>query len=301
MTRGYRTFFWPAVVILIGLVWLLVDIGQIPADRLVLLVNLWPLVLIVIGLEIIVRRTLQGAIGDLAAALVVLLAVVGSAAYIVASPSPAAMHTLDVSGVATNLHEATLEVDAGASTINISAGEGSTLYRAHIEYPGPQPDVSFDPSGGTLRISQRNTNPFGIETGHFTLDLQLSPDVTWHIQENTGAATDTMNLPNVKVSGVEINTGASHEEITLGPPSSVVPIQINGGALTVRVHRPNGVEAVVTVDGGAINLNADGHASHAVGSLEYRTPGFGGAPDAYRIEINGGAINATLDVASASG
>ncbi len=39
----YRSFFWPAVLILVGVVALLVNTGQIALDRLVLLTDLWPL------------------------------------------------------------------------------------------------------------------------------------------------------------------------------------------------------------------------------------------------------------------
>jgi len=47
--RRYRSYFWPAVLILIGLVALLVNAGVISTDRLALLANLWPVILIVIG------------------------------------------------------------------------------------------------------------------------------------------------------------------------------------------------------------------------------------------------------------
>jgi hypothetical protein len=60
MQPRYRSFFWPAVLILAGIVALLVNIGAFPVERLILLVNLWPLILIVIGLELIARRALQG-------------------------------------------------------------------------------------------------------------------------------------------------------------------------------------------------------------------------------------------------
>ena len=78
--RRNRSFFWPAVLILIGVVALLVNSGLISNDRLGLLADLWPVVLIVIGLEIIVRRGVQGSAGNVAAALIVLLAAGGTIA-----------------------------------------------------------------------------------------------------------------------------------------------------------------------------------------------------------------------------
>ena len=46
-TYRYRSFFWPALLILAGIVALLVNVGQIPAERVFQVVNLWPLVLVV--------------------------------------------------------------------------------------------------------------------------------------------------------------------------------------------------------------------------------------------------------------
>jgi len=65
-TYHYRSFLWPALLILIGVIALLANTGQIPAERLYNLVILWPLILVVIGLELIVRRSLHGVAGDVA-------------------------------------------------------------------------------------------------------------------------------------------------------------------------------------------------------------------------------------------
>src|SRR6266851_52114 len=73
MRQRYRGFFWPAVLIVIGIFALLVDLNVISADRLYRLADLWPLILIVLGLELIARRTLQGAAVDIAAVLIMVV------------------------------------------------------------------------------------------------------------------------------------------------------------------------------------------------------------------------------------
>jgi hypothetical protein len=302
-TNRYRSFFWPAVLILAGLIALLVNTGQITSDRLIELVSLWPVILIVLGLEIVVRTIVRGPAGDVAAALIIVVAVVGSAAYVAAAPNPSAPHTVDASAAVGDLHQATLEVNAGGARINITEGSdiGSNLYQAHIQYANEKPDVGFDRSTGLVVISEHNENFLGFQTGPFVLDIRLNTGVTWTITENTGASSDTINLPNIQVSGVTVNTGASTENITLSKPSGVVPIKVNGGALTVHIHRPGGTEASVMVSGGVTNLTADGHSSHAIGNVSYESPGFVGASAGYRIGVDGGACNVTLDTTTASG
>jgi hypothetical protein len=302
MQPRYRSFFWPSVLILAGVVALLVNIGGLPFERLILLVNLWPLILIVIGLEIIVRRGFHGTSADVAAALVVILAVAGGAAYIAINPSPTATGKLDSTAPAGGLRQASVEIDAGSGTIDLSAGSdlGSQLYRAHLEYPGPRPDVTFDKSTGALLISQRSNYPFGITHGHLTVTIQLNSEVRWTITENMGASKDTLNLQHVPVSAITLNNGAADEELRLGPATGVVPVDISGGAVTVHVHRPSGTEASVTVSGGAVNLDADGHSQHGIGDLTYQSSGFDGSADGYRIRVSGGACTVTLDTTPAS-
>jgi Domain of unknown function (DUF5668) len=296
--RSYRGFFWPAALILAGVIALLANAGIVSTDRLALLPDLWPVILIVIGLEIIARRGLQGASGDVAAVLIVLVAAGGALAYVALAPNPGATHTLDTSTPLGELSHAALEVDVGAATITVSGSaslEGK-LYQAHIVYAGSKPEVSLDRSNATLTIAQGNTR-FGLQARHFTLDLQLNTTIPWTITSNGGASTETYSLAAVRVRSMDISTGASREDITLGPPSGNVPITINGGALTVHIHRPAGSGASVKVSGGAISLDFDGHQQHAFGSLG-QTASSG--TDMYTVEVNGGACTVTMDTTANS-
>src|SRR5438445_13460252 len=82
----YRSFFWPALLILVGVFALLINSGLVPAERLDRLFDLWPLILRVIGLELVVRRAVHGQAAVLAAAAIVVIAIVGAAAYVALGP-----------------------------------------------------------------------------------------------------------------------------------------------------------------------------------------------------------------------
>ena len=302
MRVRYRSYFWPLVLIVIGLIALLIQLNVISSDRLYRLADLWPLILIVIGLELIARRALTGVAVDVATALILLIAGGAAIAYVALGPAiPGGIRVLDTSAQVGNLTAATVAVDVGAATINVqgSSSLGSDLYRAHIEYSGPTPRVTLDKSTGELRISQEGG--FFVSNRHFVLDLQISPAVKWSIQVNSGAATDTFRLSEVKVGSIELNTGASREDITLGPPNGMVPISVNGGALTVRIHRPAGTQVAAHVSGGAVSLTGDGHRTGAIGSAKWQSDGYDSAANAYRIEVNGGACTVTVDTSSPSG
>ncbi len=132
------------------------------------------------------------------------------------------------------------------------------------------------------------------------MDVKVNQNIAWSITENSGATTSKLNLTGVQVGAININTGASRSDIYLGDPSGIVPVTINGGSLNVHIHRPHGSAASVAVAGGAVNLSADGKQMHAIGSVSFQSPGFSAEGDAYRVEINGGACNVTLDTAPAA-
>jgi hypothetical protein len=69
-------------------------------------------------------------------------------------------------------------------------------------------------------------------------------------------------------------------------------VRINGGALTVHLHRPGGTAAAVRVSGGALSLNFDGEQSSAVGSLSQSTAP---ASDMFDVRVSGGACTVTMD------
>lgn len=299
----YRSFFWPAVLILVGVFALLINSGLVAPERLDRLADLWPLILVVIGLELLVRRSLQGANAELAAVLIVVLAICGAAAYVALGPAiPTGTQTLGVSGGVGSLKQASVRIDVGAAQITmVGRDTGEDLYRAHIEYSGRKPEVKFDSSTGDLHISQGNTSGLFFQNRRFVLDLDLNTGVTWKVAVDSGASSDSFKLSNVPLSAIELNTGASREDITVGSPSGSVPITVNGGALTVNVHRPKGVAASVAVSGGAVNLTFDGRQSHAVGTVTAQTSDYNGASDRYQIQVNGGASNVTVDASAPEG
>jgi hypothetical protein len=295
----YRSFFWPALLVLVGIVALLVNTGQIPVERLGQLIDLWPLVLIVIGIELILRRTVHGVAGDVAAALIVLLAIVGAVSYVTLAPNPSATRTLDTAGELGDSSTMRLEVNVGGARITIAdTAPTGELYRAHIDYNGPTPHVGVATGSNTLQIDQRNQDVPFFQARTFVLRLELSPAVSWSVDINSGAATVNMSFAHAQVSSLSFNTGASTDDITLGTPSAVVPVELNGGAVTIRLHRPSATPVAVEVSGGALNVNVDGRSYRAVGHVTANQD-LGGA--GYQLRVNGGACNVTVDSAAPSG
>lgn len=289
----HRSLFWPGALILVGVIALLVTTGLINGDRLVAVVALWPLILVVVGLELIVRRSVRGAAADVAALLVIVLAIAAVVGYVVAAPAPPGSSTLDLTGAMGELPSASVEIDVGSAEVTMKEGAGSDLFRLHITYAGDQPEVSYETTNGNLQIAQKRTTFFGFRAQRFVMTLQVNPHVPWTITENTGASSDTFDLAHTRVNGIAVDSGAAKEDITLGPPHGVVAITLNAGAVTAHLHRPVGTKVAAEVSGGAVSLDVDGHRSGAVGRVGYTSSELGS--DYYRIGVSGGACTVTLD------
>ena len=294
----YRGLLWPALLILIGAVALLVNTNIISADRLYRLGDLWPLLLIVIGLELLATRLpIPANASAVAAVLILLVALGGSIAYVAIGPAVPGSGTVGSVAALDGLDRASLEVNVGGATLKIVGSDlGDNLYDASIDFSGPPPNISFERSSGQVVISQNNGFHF-LGSQRFALDMKLSTKVKWTIAVHSGAANDTYDFSKVQLKSLEDDTGASRENITLGTPTGNVPVTINGGALTVDMHRPGGTAATVDVSGGAVSLDFDGHQQRAVGSLSAGIQ----AGDMFSVRISGGACTVTMDTSSPEG
>ena len=296
---GYRGLFWPAALILIGIVALLVNTNVVPADRLYRLADLWPLLVIVLGLEILIRRSAMPAPASyVAAALIVLIALVGAAVYVASGP-PLGNGTLDSSQPVGSVERAAVEVFVGGANVTITADSsiGDDLYQAHIDYSGRVPSIGLHRSTGELQIYQDNSG-FVVPGQRFRLTLKLNTKVPWGITVNAGGTNDIMALSNLTLSSLLLNTGGSNADVVLGPPQGTVPISFNGAGLSVHLHRPPGSAASVRVAGLGVSLTFDGRHHGGIGSVDDSS---GSGSDRYDIQASGAGCSVTMDTNGPSG
>jgi len=107
----------------------------------------------------------------------------------------------------------------------------------------------------------------------------------------TGAIRADVDLAATKLTAFGCRTGASTIDLALGAPSGVVPVKIEGGALTVRMTRPAGAAIQVQASGAGVQLQVDGSHSDGVGTRNWKSAGFDAAADRYDVSIAGAALS----------
>lgn len=298
---------WPFVLIGAGILILLFNTGAITWDSLGRIAGLWPLLLILVGIELIIGRTVPRLIAipvniaiSAATLIAVLVLTVSGAAWPVGSWWPAAsMRTMVSSAVLPDTSQARLDINYGAAQLNVrAAGIGSDLYRANVSYAGtPAPSVWLDKASGTVHVDRGNRSPFQILPAgtHEQVDLLVSDRIPWVINLNAGASQQTLDLRGLRLVSVRINSGATSMEIDLPDPKGTVPVRIDGGAMSAHLIAPTGAAVQLSTSGGFNSLKVDGQQLSGIGQQRWQSPGYGQAVDRFDIQFSGGASSVRLE------
>jgi len=164
------------------------------------------------------------------------------------------------------------------------------LYRARFE--GKPPKVRVE--GGTV-IFRRFRRYTLFDLRRPSEEVMLNAAVPWEVEVRGGAAWVKADLGGLGLSSFVLKGGTSDLDLTLPEPSGVGTVRLLGGASKVLIRRPAGVEAGLSLRGGAAKLAFDGQDFDAVGgTVRLQSPGYNGATDRYEIEISGGASEISI-------
>jgi Domain of unknown function (DUF5668) len=256
------SIFWGGLLVVLGSLFLLANTGvlnQINWDV------IWPVALIAVGLWMVAARLASG------------------------TPAMGAGGSEARNG----LESCKLEIAVGSARIDVrSAALGDQLYVLRLDRSGSHPDVYFDRSTATLRIS-RSEGWFGW-AGTARVEAQLSEQVRWQVDCRTGAVRGVFDLATAQVAGFDCKTGSSHLDLSLPAPHGLVPVHVEGGSVHLDVSRPTDAAMSVTATGAAVHLTADGVTQYGMGSREWRSTASDGASDRFELVVAGGAANVTV-------
>lgn len=268
--RGYRSLFWPLILIGVGALWLLGNLGLIGAAHLSVLAKLWPIALIAVGLDVLVGRRstlLGGLIGLATVGLVVALVIAGprlglaseSGATFFGLPvvfgQPELKHATYVEEVS-GAEEATVTIDmaAGPTTIRPLPAGSDTLFRADVTYLG---EMIFNTSGGRSRsitLASRDVPVVGIVLPpgqEQRWDVELNPDVPTDLRLDVGSGRVDADLGGMTLTGLDLDGGSGHMEIDLPASDARYEAQVNIGSGGTVMSVPGGTQAVFDIDGGS--------------------------------------------------
>lgn len=285
----------PVLLLIAGIVALLANVGAITWDQVDRLGDLWPLLVILLGMYLIVGAVASPRTRDLVIALLVILAAAGAVAYVAAGPVGG--QVVKASAPLGDARAGSINVTGGAAVVHLQIGDtGEDLYRATVR-SAVGAGTSVRNAGGKVTIDFGSSDRFG--SFRREADVVLSSEVPWTITLQGGALTVDGDLSAGKLTSFELGGGASRADLKLPAPLGDTPIMFSGGALEIMLHRPSGSEMRVTVTGGASSIVGDGRRVTSLGTdAMWQSPGWDGSPDRYTVDITGGASTVRVDTYS---
>jgi hypothetical protein len=301
--------FWPLLLIALGLVFLLSNLGFISGVSWLAVANLWPLLLVLIGLDIAFAQ--RWPVATLAAEVLVIGAGLAVMAY---APSlTGGLITFHVGGGGSGVSEAgvprlganslSLRLNGGAARSYRVSGGASNLVEARSanrDLRLTQSRSQTAPSGAErvdVRIDQVSTDGGVFRASPAEITVQVASDVPATLDINIGAGEFDVDLSEIAVTDARLNIGASSVRLVLPKPTGDVAVRLNGGASSLTVTVPNGVEARISTSGGLLSLRSDnprlGTGGGTGGCLacgsSVETTGYAAAADRVTVTITAGA------------
>ena len=293
-----RSLVGPILLIILGIAFLLNNLGCLGWSAWETILRLWPVILIAFGLEMVLGR--GSAWGSLATMAVVLTV----AGLMVILPRVAGWQPSAEPGGTPWNSEYVSEPSAGVESAEISIGRGNGALNIG---PLTDPEMLIE---GTVQTNpgERLKRDYRVEDGkaRFTLtsegtgvsrlldrrwregyswDLRLNRQVPIALEVKTGVGTATIDLRGIRVTELCVRSGIGRAEGTL-PESGDVRVRIEGGIGEAVIRIPKGLPARIHVRGGigAVEVTGD----YRIVDGEYVSPGFEAGGDRVDLEIKGG-------------
>lgn len=239
-----------------GVIWLLFTLNIIPAAGVNIALRLWPLALIAIGADLLLRdqsRQIAMYIVLAIAVFVVLAAIIAPPLGIGVLETNSGTYTeqlADAESARINLHH-------GVGDLNVTALENSDLlFSAEATYLG---EVDFTVRGTAQRqidFGQNavSTSGWMVPAEDLYWNIGLTPEIPLRLELNTGVGDTNLDLTALNLESLNVNGGVGHVNVALPEQDASYQVDISGGVGSVDVEIPENTDIIITVEGGVGDL-----------------------------------------------
>ena len=257
--------------------------------------RLWPLLLVLAGLQIIFSRTTWGGLVSL---LVVVAVIVG---VIVLSPPEGRARVTEeaISHPAGDIASAIVRADLGIGSLEVSALEDSDqVFELRARYDRSQVRLTHDVQveDGIARVrlgtASRGTgwSPLG-RSFESEWRLLLNSDVATQLDVSTGVSSTHLALERLALTRLTVNAGVGEVRLML-PNAGRYEVSVDGGVGALTIDVPEDVEARVRINRGLGSLEVAPRFRPQ--GVYYVTEGYADATHRAEIDVDGGVGSITI-------
>jgi len=285
-----RSYILPILLIVAGVALLLDQLG-IWYLNWASVSRFWPLILVLVGLDIILRRARWGA----AISLVLVVAFVALVLLFVLPEGPRerglASEMLNYPAQGIKAANVRLEVGVGRLQV-VPLKDSGNLYEAQIDYDKGRTTLTHDAtvSGDTAHVELKGTQSGWVPFGRSSTDtwrVWLNPNVPVRLDIVAGVNRSDLDLTGIQLTRLNLNVGVGQTTAILSGEGAY-EASINGGVGALTVEIPRGMEARIRIDSGVGAVEVDERFAREGKSKYYVSQGYATAKDKLDLDIDGG-------------
>lgn len=300
-SRRRGGFVWPLILITLGVMFLLSNLGMVNWNVWDAIWRLWPVLLVAIGLDILFGR--RSAIGALIVVALV-VALIGGVIWYVTTQSPVvtgqALTTDRIVQERADASSADIQINFGVGQLRLGAlkDSGNLIEGTVVRGPGETVLRDWTVEGGVARFRLHSQGvpfdpwPWGGRGNDRLWNLNLSPSVPMELDISTGVGQSTIDLSELQVTGLKVSSGVGETTVTL-PGRGRLSAKVSGGIGKLTVIVPQGMAARIDASAGLGGLNiAPGRFVRQGG--DYVSANYATAEDRVDLDVSGGVGEVTV-------
>jgi Cell wall-active antibiotics response 4TMS YvqF len=243
------------VLIGIGAVIMLMNVGVMNWFTTLSFLQLWPVVLIAVGVDIFTRGRYRFMV--VLAALVVAVGLYFTGGSWLGTTRVA---TEQIEQGLESSSRATVTITSGVSELRVTGlKDSNNLVSGKIDLAGGEQAIKqFDKNGDAAIYELRSEWPRGraMNVRNHLWDLALTTRIPLDLTVESGVGRTTLDLREMQLSNLKVTTGVGETTVTLATGSYKVDVNTGVGATTIRI--PTEVAARVELERGLGSVNVRG-------------------------------------------
>ena len=260
--RRPHSLFWPIMLVGAGILLLLRNLELIPVFNLTMLLRLWPLLLVVLGVDLIFARRspwVGTVIGLVTLAIVVVFLVASPQLGI---PSAEAPQTVVFSSPLKDTTSVNYKISTAADPVTLNALAGSDeLIHATITNRGT---MKFDVSGEaekTVTLYEESSADAGLVwdllENNQKWDISLSKVLPVNLDLDGGSGSLNVNLEGIDLRSMRASFGSGSSRISLPHNATPYDVTIATGSGSMNMDVPGSSNLNLTLSSGSGSINID--------------------------------------------
>jgi len=243
------------ILVTIGIFFLLINLGFISFSILFGIFDLWPLILVVVGINILFKK--KSIVSFITWTLFFIVLIFYGAFY-------EGKNAIGSTGYNTNFTKpietvyGELNLDIGASELNIGVEEINLL---SVNLRGAKLDYNdiYNNNKETVVFSfqNKNYNKINLTNKGNNYNFNLNKDVIWDLDLDLGAVSGKLNLEEIRIKSIDLDFGAGNLDIILGTKHNKSHIKIDSGASNLNIVIPKEAGIKLKLDTALTKTNID--------------------------------------------